>query len=142
MKVITSWAKGVGKKIKIVHPHGELEGYIVCRNTTMKRKLHNIDAGATNCGELADSMGLDKIAYLAHLDVNEGYRDRGIGGRMLDKFVGITATLPVEFVLLVANPESLDLWGSLLKFYRNHGFKLNRAYSNIMYRKIKWNSMT
>lgn len=131
------WKTGIGQKVFIRHAHGELEGYFVCKCGTAKRKLNNVDEGARNCGELADSMGLNKIGYVAHLDVEDAHQGEGIGGALLDEFVMLSKIRKAEYVLLVANPTDPSLWDKLISFYRRHDFKLNKHYENIMYQRLR-----
>lgn len=130
------WKTGVGRKVVVKFGDmGVLEGYIITGKPPVRRRLKHIDAGAEVCGKYADEHGIDRVAYIAWIHVDEEIRGVGMGAELVKRFEKIAEDADVDYILLIANTAP-GLWTKLFRFYRRLGFKLFREHGALMHKRM------
>jgi ribosomal protein S18 acetylase RimI-like enzyme len=130
------WKVGVGLKVVVRWGDlGVLEGYIITGKPPIRKRLKHIDAGAETCGKYADEHGIDKVAYIAWIHVDENVRGSGLGGQLIELFERAVEDAGVDYILLIANTEK-GFWTKLFRFYRRLGFKLYQAHGALMHKRM------
>jgi len=112
--------------------HGTLLSY-----KTVDGLLIAADSISGDCEALMVSVlsrfNVRRIAILEKLHVEEQHRGKGIGSKLLEKFIQASKRHGAQVILVTAEPESDDKQADLIRFYTKAGFQANCKTDNVSY---------